>query len=145
MLLSLKNMKKIALLLLGVLIILFIGYYYFADDLNESSITGNVIAGSGSGELKTIVVTGENFKFYIDGVENPEIKVKEGDKVRVEFKSTDSMPHDFVIDEFGATEQVKGEATTFVEFTADKKGEYEYYCSVGKHRANGMFGKFIVE
>ncbi len=34
---------------------------------------------------------------------------------------------------------------TFVEFTADKKGTFEYYCSVGEHRVNGMKGKFIVE
>src|SRR3990167_9256749 len=32
-----------------------------------------------------------------------------------------------------------------VEFTADKAGGFEYYCSVGTHRAMGMVGAFIVE
>jgi len=32
-----------------------------------------------------------------------------------------------------------------VEFTADTPGEFEYYCSVGQHRANGQVGKLIVE
>ena len=34
---------------------------------------------------------------------------------------------------------------TFVEFTVDKTGTFEYYCSVGQHRANGMVGNLIVE
>ena len=32
-----------------------------------------------------------------------------------------------------------------VQFTADQVGEFEYYCSVGTHRADGMYGNFIVE
>jgi len=32
-----------------------------------------------------------------------------------------------------------------VTFVADKAGEYEFYCSVGQHRANGMVGKLIVK
>jgi plastocyanin len=28
---------------------------------------------------------------------------------------------------------------------ADKKGTFEYYCSVGQHRALGMKGKLVVE
>ena len=50
------------------------------------------------------------------------------------------------IDEFNAaTERVSAGATTTVEFIADKKGTFEYYCTVGQHRANGMKGKFVVE
>ncbi len=138
-------MKKLIIALVGVLIVLFIGYYFIADS-NKMSVTGSVIAGkdAGAGAEKVFDVTGANMRFYMDGVENPEIKVKEGDKVKINFKSTEGF-HDFVIDEFGKTERVSGENTTSVEFTADKKGEFEYYCSVGKHRANGMYGKFVVE
>jgi plastocyanin len=28
---------------------------------------------------------------------------------------------------------------------ADKNGSYEYYCSVGNHRASGMVGVITVE
>jgi len=54
--------------------------------------------------------------------------------------------HDFVIDELGVqSERVSlGEVTTF-EFSTNELGVYEYYCSVGSHRAQGMFGAFIVE
>jgi plastocyanin len=32
-----------------------------------------------------------------------------------------------------------------VEFTPNIVGEFEYYCSVGDHRAKGMTGTIIVE
>jgi plastocyanin len=99
-------------------------------------------------DTKTFVLTGENFKFMMDGVEAPELRVNEGDTVRIEFTSTDGF-HDWVVDEFGATPRVRsGEgdgSSTFVEFVADEVGTFEYYCSVGQHRANGMVGNLIVE
>jgi len=32
-----------------------------------------------------------------------------------------------------------------IEFTADKVGEFEYYCSMPGHRQAGQFGKLIVK
>ena len=32
-----------------------------------------------------------------------------------------------------------------LEFTADKAGSFEYYCSVGEHKAMGMVGTLKVE
>ena len=122
-----------------ILAVLAVGIYAF----NKGNITGNVVSEN-LAEMKTFIVTGENFKFVMNGVDNPEIRVKEGDRVRIEFTSTQGF-HDFVIDAFGATKQIWAGNSTFVEFTADKKGEYEYYCSVGKHREMGMKAKFIVE
>lgn len=89
---------------------------------------------------------GENFKFTMDGEDNPDLVVNEGDNVRIVFVSTSGF-HDWVVDEFdAATAQVRPEdGVTIVEFVADEAGEYEYYCSVGQHRANGMWGNFIVE
>lgn len=95
-------------------------------------------------QIKTLVVTGEDFAFFMDGQEAPEITVNVGDTVRIEFTSTQGF-HDWVVDEFGAaTEQVQMGDSTFVEFVADKAGTFEYYCSVGEHRANGMFGSLVV-
>jgi plastocyanin len=93
----------------------------------------------------TFQLTGENFKFLLNGTKAPELRVKVGDKVRIEFTSTSGF-HDWTIDEFSAaTEQVSTGDSTSVEFTADQAGTFEYYCSVGNHRAQGMFGKLIVE
>lgn len=94
--------------------------------------------------VKTFVLTGVNYRFFMDSVESPTLTVNEGDRVRVEFTSEEGF-HDWVLDEFGAaTEKVSEGSSTYVEFVADKKGDFEYYCSVGSHRANGMFGKFVV-
>jgi len=86
-----------------------------------------------------IDVTGENYKFLPNT-----ITVKKGQSVTVNFKSTNGF-HDFVIDEFNAkTTKVNTGQTTSVTFVADKVGTFEYYCSVGNHRALGMVGKLVV-
>lgn len=88
----------------------------------------------------TFAVTGENFSFSQN-----EIRVKEGDKVKILFTSESGF-HDWVVDEFNAaTDQVNSGGTTEVTFVANKKGSFEYYCSVGSHRALGMVGTLIVE
>ncbi len=93
----------------------------------------------------TFKLTGENYKYVLDGVDNPELRVKQGDKVIVEFESTQGF-HDWAVDEFGKTGRVRtDDGVTTVEFIADKKGTFEYYCSVGNHRALGMKGNLIVE
>lgn len=90
--------------------------------------------------VKEFTVTGSKFKF-----EPAQISVKKGDKVRVVFKNAEGM-HDFIIDEFKAkTKQIKEKESETIEFVADKAGSFEYYCSVGTHRALGMKGTLVVE
>ena len=124
---------SIVLLVLGIVII----SIALSFNSNESNSGKNV---------KTFTLTGENFKFVLDDVSNPDIEVNKGDLVKIEFKSTKGL-HDWIVDEFNvSTSQVKEtNETTFVEFVADKTGTFEYYCSVGQHRANGMKGELIVK
>lgn len=92
---------------------------------------------------EAVVVEVRGFEF---GFSPEEIKVKKGDKVRVVFKNTGKMTHNFVVDEFGVSTQIiAGGAQDTVEFVADTAGTFEFYCSVGNHRALGMVGKLIVE
>lgn len=89
---------------------------------------------------KTFDITGKSFEFS-----RKEIRVKRGDKVTINFESTGGL-HDLTIDEFKAhTQQVQPGTKTSTTFVADKTGTFEYYCSVGEHRARGMVGKLIVE
>jgi heme/copper-type cytochrome/quinol oxidase subunit 2 len=95
------------------------------------------------------ILNGENFNFvdyYEDfGKKNPTLRVREGDSVRLELRSLEGN-HDLVIDELGVKSEVVGPGeSTLVTFIATKPGTYEYYCSVGSHRARGMSGTFIVE
>lgn len=94
---------------------------------------------------KTFTITGEPFKFLMNGTEAPVLRVQQGDTVRIDFTNTKGF-HDWVLDEFNArTPQLQAGASASVEFVADKKGTFEYYCSVGSHRAMGMKGNLIVE
>ena len=105
---------------------------------SESSIDQAVAAENEANQIFTI--TGKNFEYNID-----EIRVKKGDTVTVNFASTDGF-HNWGVDEFMAvTKKVRPGTMTSVTFVANKVGTFEYYCSVGSHRENGMVGKLIVE
>ena len=81
------------------------------------------------GDAKIITIEAGSFYYKPN-----EIKVKKGDKVKIVMNSV-SMMHDFNIDELNIKIPVTQSGKTgTVEFTADKTGAYEFYCSVGNHR-----------
>lgn len=73
-----------------------------------------------------------------------EISVKKGDRVRIKVTNTKGT-HDFNIDEYGIKQMTPLNEEVVIEFTADKAGEFTYYCSTPGHRAAGQFGKLIVK
>lgn len=90
--------------------------------------------------VKTFVIEGSNFKFSPNA-----LVVNEGDTVKITFKNVQGF-HDFVIDEFSVkTKTIPANQTDEVQFVASKKGSFEFYCSVGNHRAMGMIGKLTVQ
>ncbi len=104
------------------------------------SPTATAMPDGKSGSLREFTVTASNYKFSV-----AEMRVKEGDTVRVTLRNQQGL-HDWVIDEFNAeTNQLQSGEQQTIEFIADDKGTFEYYCSVGNHRAMGMVGKLIVE
>jgi len=99
-----------------------------------------VTAPTPAAAVKTFTVQGQNFSFSPS-----EIKVNKGDKVKITFQNTGGF-HDFVLDEFNVKTDVIGSGqSATVEFTADKTGTFQYYCSVGNHRQMGMVGNLIVQ
>lgn len=101
---------------------------------SESSATAEVVNG-----VKVFTINGSNFKF-----EPNMISVNKGDKVKIVFKNTGGF-HDFVIDELNVkTKQIGASSEDSVEFTAEKVGSFEFYCSVGNHRTMGMKGTLVV-
>ncbi len=150
-------------ILIGVLVLILVGsgVYFFTVMQKNSTDTAMVkeevvvapskaaqkvdtmregTAVAEKGAVKTFNVSAENFSFSV-----AEIRVKEGDTVKVVFTNKEGF-HDWVVDEFGAkTKQLASGKSETIEFVVDKIGVYEYYCSVGAHRANGMVGRLIVE
>lgn len=105
----------------------------------------------------TITPTGVTKEFTISGVTDiatgkfyfnkGNLTVKAGDSVKIIFTSTDiTTGHTFNIDEYNAHSSVTtGGSKVVVEFYADKKGEFKYYCNIGDHRTKGMEGTLVVE
>ena len=133
--------KKVIIPLVVILVIIGIVLVIRTDEIDEEMNGEDVI----DPEEVTFYIEAEGREFYIDGQENPNIVVNQGDEVVIEFTVTGGT-HDFVIDEFGVATEVlsEGEIQT-IDFVADQVGEFEYYCSVGTHRAEGMYGSLIVE
>jgi plastocyanin len=76
-----------------------------------------------------------------------EIRVKQGDKVKIVLTNVLGT-HDFVLEAFNVrTKITKNGENDAIEFTADKKGAFEFYCSVGNgyHRMKGQIGVLLVE
>lgn len=91
-------------------------------------------------DSKIISVEGGAFYFKPN-----QITVKKGERVTIEFKNAGGT-HDLVIDEFNVkTKLTNSGETTTVEFTPDKAGTFEFYCSVSNHKEMGMSGTLIVE
>ena len=91
-------------------------------------------------EVVEIDVEAGNFSFSPN-----EITVKLGQTVRINLTAAD-LQHNFSLDEFDVSSEIvaEGESTT-VEFLADQTGEFEFYCNVGSHRAQGQVGTLIIE
>ncbi|OGI95761.1 hypothetical protein A2917_00385 [Candidatus Nomurabacteria bacterium RIFCSPLOWO2_01_FULL_42_17] len=106
----------------------------------NTTLTPTITASVITPAVREFTVVGQNFSF------TPSLlTVQKGDRVKIIFKNENGF-HDFKIDEFGiATQQAQSPNTGVLEFTADKIGSFEYYCSVGSHRAAGMKGTLRVE
>ena len=103
----------------------------------ESTTTESDVLGEQNEQIFTV----EGGEFSL---EPNEIRVNQGDRVTINFTNVMGF-HDFVLDEFNVrTQQIPAESTATVSFVADKVGAFEYYCSVGQHRQNGMVGTLII-
>jgi len=142
--------------IIGLLVVAVVGgVIYFANTKNvkaplESTTTSSTSSTVSSppgvppettdANIKIVEVEAGSF-YYKPNI----IEVTKGQKIKIIMKSV-SMMHDFNIDELGVKMPItKNGDTGTVEFTADKVGTFEYYCSVGQHRANGQVGSITIK
>ena len=91
----------------------------------------------------------DSFTEIVDGKYFPqfsvkEIEVNEWDPVRLKIRTTKGT-HDIKIDEFNVFAETPVDEVTIVEFVADKKGTFQYYCSKPNHRENGHWRTIVVK
>ena len=152
--------KKASIFIIAILVLVVLigGFFLFSGGFNSSSssssnnVQGIVAAeknnsqdtGSASEsstpEIKEFNVIAKKWDFSPST-----ITVNEGDTVILNVESID-VTHGFVISEFGVSERLEPGKTTTVEFIADKKGTYTFFCNVYCGRGHSsMRGTLIVE
>ncbi len=91
--------------------------------------------------VREFTVTAKQWEFDVK-----EIRVKQGDTVKIHVKSLD-VRHGFIIPQFNVNEnQIKPGQDADIEFVASRKGTWAYYCSVPCGKGHGdMRGNLIVE
>jgi nitrite reductase (NO-forming) len=82
----------------------------------------------------------------IDGKVNPMLMVHEGETVQINLINGEGAEHDIVVEQYAVrSDRVLGRgASSTVSFTADKPGEFVYFCSIPGHRQAGMEGRIRV-
>ena len=134
-------MKKSYLIIGFIIIVVIIGFYFFSGP----SITGNVVSESTSlqtGQVKEILFRVGSYEYNFD---KDNVQVNQGDTVKVTFKNTGRIIHNWVLRGHNVgTAILKPGASQTVQFTADKSGTFEYFCSVPGHREKGMLGSLSV-
>ncbi len=68
--------------------------------------------------------------------------LKKGQPVKLTIKNNGT--HTFTVDELGINEMLRGSQVT-IEFTPNKTGTFNFYCSIPGHRQSGQFGTLVVE
>jgi len=129
-----------------IIVIALVGIYLLAknrpagDQVTDRKIPVQAPVVGGEADEKTFNLSAKPFEFSLK-----EIRVKQGDLVRINLVVEQGM-HDWAVEGFGArTKLLKADESDSIVFRADKSGTFEYYCSVANHRQMGMVGKLIVE
>lgn len=105
------------------------------------SINGAAVSAT---ETKEFDIKAKNWEFSPDT-----ITVNKGDKVILNIESLDDgsgVGHGITIPIFGVSKSFRGGESVTVEFIADKKGTFPFFCSVYCGSGHGdMKGKLIVK
>lgn len=125
-------MKKVILLLILLSLVFVVGVAGCGEAEEKTT--------KSTGEIKEFDITAKNWEFVPDT-----ITVNEGDTVKLTVTSVD-VTHGFSLFEFGINENLKPGKTVEIEFIADKKGEFTFFCNIFCGSGHGgMNGKLIVE
>jgi len=96
----------------------------FAGIVDEAIVNGDDEDSSLTAEVKEFDMVARRWNFQPDT-----IRVNQGDRVILNIRSVDVM-HGFAINKFRVNSRLIPGQTTTVEFVADKKGTFTFFCSV---------------
>ena len=107
--------------------------------MEDGVVSTGLSADVSTGTVKEFTVSAGSYFF------SPKtMTVNKGDTVKITVTNSGGF-HDFKIDEFNvSTSRLQSGQSETITFVADKAGTFQYYCSVGDHRAMGMWGTLTV-
>ena len=133
-----------------ILVLIGAGFWLFKDKTEAPNIVGEETPSPAPTPTPTTPPAASTIKeFSVEGgsfyFAPKTMTVNVGDTVKITLKNVAGV-HDLKIDEFNAATKIlsAGESQT-ITFVANKAGTFEYYCSVGQHRAMGMVGTLTVQ
>ena len=94
-----------------------------------------------TGETVRVTVEADEFSFDPD-----RITVQRGDKLIITFENNGDISHNFGISEYGVrTDTIEPGEEDTITFIANKRGTFDFFCSVQGHKEAGMEGELEVE
>ncbi|HII72094.1 TPA: cytochrome c oxidase subunit II [Candidatus Woesearchaeota archaeon] len=81
-------------------------------------------ASSVGGEVREFTMTAKQWEFQPDTVE-----VNQGDTVKLKITSSD-VAHGIALPDFDVNENLEPGNEVIIEFVADKKGEFSFWCNI---------------
>jgi len=106
-------MEKSTYIGLGIFVAIIAAGFLFFIPSNSQSITGNVVALGGPGEVVEVKTVIQGFQYKPDT-----ITVKEGSKVRLIIENKDNVVHGLHLPQFGIVDSQPPLNTKTVEFIA---------------------------
>lgn len=131
--------KFIGLLIVGLLIYGGVLLFNQSKPIRQEEVSKQA-ATTSSNSVKEFTLTAKSWSF-----DPAVITVKQGDKVKLIVKSID-VSHGFALPDYGFDQELEPGKEIIIEFTASKKGEFTFFCSVmcGEGHKD-MKGKLVVE
>ncbi len=123
---KISKYKLLVFLFLAALVIFFAGCSpdpVEEPDDPEVQFSGEIVDG-----MREVAVEVSESGFNPD-----EIRVQEGEEIRLIFTTTTDETHEFVMDEFDINVLIEPGETPDVTFTADTIGVYDFYCPLPGH------------
>lgn len=124
------------LIIIVILVIIIAGFVFFKQPSDKVQNENVVLTG----ETKEFEIIVKNWEFVPNAIE-----VNQGDRVKLHLEVIEGY-HGFALPEFGINEKLDEGTKVYVEFIADKKGIFNFYCSVPCGQGHGgMNGRLIVK
>jgi len=132
-------MKKL-IIILATLLVFAGGIFVFLRNFSDNEDTSTPASVINDSAVREIEVTAKQWEFI-----PATITVSQGDKVRLKITSID-VAHGLALPDFDVSAYLAPGKTTTVEFEADKKGTFSFFCNVICGRGhNQMRGVLIVQ